>query len=97
MKDKNLIEGIRKAHEVLMMCPDALDVALGDARAGYAYAYVNKTKEAVKVRNEARTILWQTWQAGAYSFSEISQMLRVDELAVKAALDPEWRQEMGIE
>lgn len=97
MKDKNLIEGIRQAHEKLMMCPDALDVIQGNASAGHAYVYANPTKEASKVRKEVRLILWNTWQAGAYNFAEISQMLRVDELAVKATLDPEWREEMGIE
>ena len=97
MKDKNLIEGVRKAHEVLMMCPDALDVVMGDARQGYGYAYANQSKEAQKVRKEAMTILWQMWQAGAYNFLEIAQMIRIDELAVKAALDPEWRQGMGLE
>lgn len=97
MRDKNLIEGIKKAHEILMNCPDALDVALVKTDAGHAYQYINPSKEASKVRKQVRIQLWNTWQGGAYSFSEVGQTLRVDDLSIKAALDPEWREEIGLE
>lgn len=94
MKDRNLIDGVRKAHEALMMSPDCLDVRVGG---GAGYSYINQGKEAQKVRKEVRAILWQTWGAGAYSFAEISEMLRVDELSIKVALDPDFREEYALE
>jgi hypothetical protein len=94
MKDKNLTEGIRQAHEMLMMCPDCLDVVVGGGR---GYSYVNPSKEAHKVRKEVRKSLLTTWGGGAYSYADFSSMLRVDELGIKTALDEDFREEYSLE
>lgn len=97
MTDPILMAGVKNAHEALMECPDALDIALIKDDKGHKYVYVNSSREAKKIRSKVTLIIRDMWGAGAFNYTQIAQTLRVDDLAIKAILEPEWREEVGLD
>jgi hypothetical protein len=87
---------IKKANELLVQAPNALDVVLVFEDGKNKYVYADNSINAKKVRKEARDILSTAWQSGAYNYSMIASKLRVSALAIQTMLDDEFREKAGL-
>lgn len=61
------------------------------------YRWMDQTKSGVSARQEIREGIKEIWDSGAYNYEQIAKALRIGPLSVRAMLDQEFIEQMGLE
>lgn len=95
VKKVDFNETIMEVNKLLIGHADAVRVGLFKAAPGtegpsHYYKFIANSNADRQARNQIRQVLNNLWQSGAYSFHQIAEALRLDDMDIQGLMDEEF-------